>query len=63
MARESPEAAGRPVDDGWQAVYIASPRRMDSVVTYSMILDRDGREETIASNVTIAGALIIALQH
>ena len=63
MARETPEAAGRPVDDGWHSVYIVSPRRMDRVVTHSMILNRDGREETIACNVTIAGALIIALQH
>jgi hypothetical protein len=63
VARETSKAGRCPADDGWQSVYIASPRRLDRVVTYSMILDREGTAETIARNVTIARALIIALEH
>jgi hypothetical protein len=33
VARETLEAGRRPVDDGWQSVYIGSPRRLDRVVT------------------------------
>ncbi len=46
----------------WRSVYIASPRRLDGK-RYAMIVKRDGGEETIARNVTIAQALIVALEH
>jgi hypothetical protein len=48
--------------DGWHSVYIAAPRRVQGR-TYAMILKRDGGEETIARSVTIAQALIIALER
>ncbi|MET4296236.1 hypothetical protein ABIB06_007030 [Bradyrhizobium sp. LB8.2] len=48
--------------DPWRSVYIATPRRLDGK-KYAMIVNRDGGEETIAHNVTIAQALIIALEH
>jgi hypothetical protein len=51
-------AANRP----WRSVDIASPRRLDGK-RYAMIVKRDGGEETIARNVTIAQALVIALEH
>jgi hypothetical protein len=46
----------------WRSVYIASPRRLDCK-RYAMIVKRDGGDETIARNVTIAQALAIALEH
>lgn len=56
--------AGRVPSAGnlWQPVYIASPRRFDGK-RYAMIARRDGGEETIAHDVTIAQALVIALEH
>lgn len=48
-------------DQPWRSVYIASPRRLDGK-KYAMIVKRDGGEETIARNVTIAQALVIALE-
>jgi hypothetical protein len=48
--------------DGWHSAYIASPRRLQGR-TYAMILKCDGGEETIARDVTIAQALVIALEH
>ena len=47
--------------DPWRSVYIATPRRLDGK-KYAMIVKRDGGEETIAHNVTIAQALVIALE-
>jgi hypothetical protein len=60
---ENQETGRVPAGDGWQSVYIGEPRRLDGVVTYSVIAKRDGREQTIAWNVTIARALVIALEH
>jgi hypothetical protein len=60
---ETPEIDRDRAGDGWRSVYIASPRRLDGAVTYAMIVKRDGAEETIARNVTIARALVIALEH
>ena len=53
---------GPSIDHPWRSVYIATPRRMDGK-KYAMIVKRDGGEETIAHNVTIAQALVIALEH
>lgn len=53
---------GPPAGILWRSVYIASPRRLDGK-RYAMIRKRDGGEETIAHNVTIAQALVIALEH
>jgi hypothetical protein len=53
---------GPSTDDCWRSVYIASPRRLEGR-TYAMILRRDGVEDTIARAVTIAQALVIALEH
>lgn len=53
-----------PPAEVWQSVFIAAPRRLaEGAVTYRMIVKRDGREEIIAHDVTIARALIIALEH
>jgi hypothetical protein len=48
--------------DPWRSVYIASPRRLDGK-RYAMIVKREGGEKTIARNVTIAQALVIALER
>lgn len=53
---------GSSADDRWRSVYIASPRRLKGR-TYAMILKRDGGQDTIARDVTIAQALVIALEH
>jgi hypothetical protein len=53
---------GQSIDHPWRSVYIATPRRLDGK-KYAMIVKRDCGEETIARNVTIAQALIIALEH
>jgi hypothetical protein len=60
---EAPKADRSPVGGCWQPVFIAEPRRLDRVATYSVIVKRDGREETIADNATIARALVIALEY
>jgi hypothetical protein len=60
---ETPEIDRDRAGDGWRSVYIASPRRLDGAVTYAMSVKRDGGEETIARDVTIARALVIALEH
>jgi hypothetical protein len=52
-----------PAGDGWQSVYIGEPRRLDGIITYAVIVKRNGGEEAIARNVTIARALVIALEH
>jgi hypothetical protein len=58
---ETPTTERLPPAGGlWRSVYIASPRRLDGK-RYAMIIKRDG-EETIARNVTIAQALVIALE-
>jgi hypothetical protein len=48
--------------DRWRLVDIASPRSMAGR-TYAMIAKRDGVEETIARDVTLAQALFVALEH
>lgn len=53
---------GLSAGDRWRSVYIASPRRLDGK-RYAMILKCDDGEETIAHDVTIAQALVIALEH
>ncbi|TXG96753.1 MAG: hypothetical protein E6R08_08720 [Nevskiaceae bacterium] len=57
MNGSAPQAAA------WRSVLIAPPRRMARHVGYRMIARRDGVEETIARDVTIAQALVIALEH
>jgi hypothetical protein len=52
---------GQSIDHPWRSVYIATPRRLEGK-KYAMIVKREGGEETIARNVTIAQALIIALE-
>jgi hypothetical protein len=47
---------------GWRSVYIGSPRRSGGPA-YAMILKRGDGEEIIARNVTLAQALVIALEH
>ena len=48
--------------DPWRSVHIASPRRLDGK-RYAMIVKREGGEKTIARNVTIVQALVIALER
>lgn len=47
----------------WRSVLIAAPRRMARHVGYRMTVRQDGVEETIARDITIAQALVIALEH
>jgi hypothetical protein len=49
--------------DHWHSVFIAAPRRLHTAVVYRMSVKRDGVEEIIAHGVTIARALVIALEH
>lgn len=59
-----PEEGGRaPPADHWHSVFIAAPRRLHKAVGYRMSVKRDGVEEVIAHDVTIARALVIALEH
>lgn len=51
-----------PAGQPWRSVYIGAPRRLDGK-RFTMIVKRDGREETIAPHATIAQALIIALEY
>jgi hypothetical protein len=53
---------GPSADDRWRPVRIASPRRLNGR-TYAMIAKGDGGEEIIAHGVTIAQALIVALER
>ncbi|ULL01508.1 hypothetical protein [Bradyrhizobium sp. I71] len=59
-----PEEGGRaPTVEHWHSVFIAAPRRLHNAVRYRMSVKRDGVEEIIAHDVSIARALVIALEH
>jgi hypothetical protein len=62
MSRPKESGRAQAADD-WHSVFIASPRHLSGGATYAMTVKRDGGEETIARNVTIARALVIALEH
>lgn len=48
--------------NSWRSVDIASPRHLYGAPTYAMVVKCDGRDEAIVRNVTIAKALVIALE-
>jgi hypothetical protein len=50
-----------PFGEGWHAVHIGAARRVDGF-RYAMIVNRESGEATIAAPVTIAEALVIALE-
>ncbi len=59
-----PDQGGRALSaDDWHSVFIAAPRRLHDAVVYRMSVKRDGVEEIMAHDVTIAQALVIALEH